>query len=78
MTIGQLRAVQQASPFRPYALQLADGTRVDVRHPELVAIAPGGRTFAVATSDDAFKIIDLLLVAAIDVGNGVKKSRRRK
>lgn len=78
MTVQQLRTVQGASPFRPYTLQLADGSEVHVRHPELVAIAPSGRTLAVAASEDAFKIIDLLLVTAIDVDGGPPQRRRRK
>jgi hypothetical protein len=75
MTIEQLRTVQQATPFRPYILQLADGDRMVVRHPELVLITPGGRTIAVATSADAVKIIDLLLVTAIDIPKNHRRTR---
>lgn len=75
MTIEQLRAVQQATPFRPYVLQPADGDRIVVRHPELVLITPGGRTIAVATSADAVKIIDLSLVTAIDIPKNHRRTR---
>jgi hypothetical protein len=47
---------------------------VHVRHPELLLITPGGRTIVAAASDDTLKIIDLLLVSAIDVGNGSRTS----
>jgi hypothetical protein len=78
VTTSQLRAVQQAMPFRPFTLELADGSRVDVPHPELLLITPGGRTVVVATGDDAVKIIDLLLVSAIDVRNGARKRPRKR
>jgi hypothetical protein len=79
MTTKELKSVNDARPFKPYTLELADGSRVEVPHPEFVLITPGGRTIVVATSDDSLKIIDLLLVSAISVGNGSsKRSRKRK
>ena len=76
MTTEQLRKVHTATPFRPFSLRLADGTNVNVPHPEFLWIHPGGRTVHVATSDDAAEIIDLLLVTAIEVGNGTRRRRR--
>ena len=79
MTANQLRAVQNARPFKPFTLSLADGERVKVSHPELLLITPGGRTVVVATGEDSIKIIDLLLVTEIEVGNGTgKRPRKRK
>jgi hypothetical protein len=51
---------------------------VEVRHPELLMITPGGRTMVVAASDDAVKIIDIMLVTAIEVGNGGRRSGTRR
>lgn len=76
MTIDQLKAMMAKRPFRQFTLRLADGSRVSVTHPELVLVVPPGRTIIVATGYESFEIIDLLLVAAIEVGNG--RSRRRK
>ena len=70
MTTEQLREVHRAPPFRPFALELADGNRVHVPHPEFLAFSRTGRTVSVAGENDAFKIIDLLLVTAIDVSDG--------
>lgn len=39
-------------------------------HPEFVLVMPSGRTIIVAIRDEDYEIVDLLLVAAIDVGNG--------
>ncbi|MBI3463670.1 MAG: hypothetical protein HY000_11525 [Planctomycetes bacterium] len=78
MTIDQLRRVHQAKPFRPFTLQLADGTEVEVRHPEMMFITPGGRTVIVAVSDDAVELIDALLVAAIRIGNRTPRRRDKR
>lgn len=76
MTLQQLRAAHQAQPFRPFTLQLADGDRVEIRHPEVMMITPGGRTIYVAISEEEVKIIDTFLITAIHVGNG--RTRRRR
>lgn len=79
MTIEQLVEVYRARPFHPFVLQLADGTTVDVPHPECMSFFPNRpRSISVALSNGAFKIIDLLLVAAIHVGNGKAPTRRRQ
>ncbi len=76
MIISQVLEVQRARPFQPYALQLADGTVVDVPHPECLSFYPKNpRAVSVALPNGAFKIVDLLLVAALHVHNG---SPRRK
>ena len=78
MTIGPVRDALKAVPFEPFRLQLADGTVVDVSHPECVAFHPKDpRTIHIALPDGGFKKIDLLLVAALHVGNG-KRMRSRK
>ncbi len=78
MTIEQLRAVHHAEPFRRFRLELADGNAVDVSHPECLSYFGKGRTIAVAISDDVIKIIDLLLVASIEIGDGSPRPRRKK
>ena len=72
MTIEQLREVQQATPFKPFTLQIADGNEVHVPHPEFLWFHPkGGRTIFVAIAgEEGVKIIDLLLIASIQLGNG--------
>jgi hypothetical protein len=78
MTIDQLKKVHQAAPFRPFTLDLADGNKVRVRHPEMLAYFPKGRTIAVAIGEDVIKIIDLMLVASIEVGNGKPRATRKR
>ncbi len=77
MTMEQLRKVHQAKPFAPFTMRLADGSTVRVPSPEFLWAHPRGRTVIVATGDEDFEIVDLLLVAAIEVGDG-QTTRRRK
>ena len=65
MTFEQLRKIHQARPFKPFALHLADGRSLEVRHPENMAYAGPARTIAVFAEPDAAEIIDLLLVTSL-------------
>ncbi|MEM6656255.1 MAG: hypothetical protein AAF596_10655 [Planctomycetota bacterium] len=67
MTIEQLRAVATAQPFRPFALHLADGDKLQVPHADFLSHSPRGRTLIVYAADDSFSIVDLLLVTRIEV-----------
>jgi len=78
VTIEQLREMHQARPFRPFALQMADGEKINVPHPECLAYSRSGRTVSVSTDGDAFKIIDLFLVAALDVNSKHRRGRDRR
>jgi hypothetical protein len=70
MTIEQVRKVHQAHPFKPFTIHLGDGRSFSVRHPEVLAILGSGRTILVATGDEDWEIIDLLLVTSIGSANG--------
>ena len=77
MTIDPLRDALQAKPFLAFRLQLTDGTRMDITHPECIAFHPKSpRTIIVALPDGGFKAIDLLLVTALHVGRGNKRRRK--
>ncbi len=68
MTFEQVCAVHQARPFEAFTLELADGTRVSVSHPELLLPARNGRSIAIGGADDAFRIVDITRIAAIHPG----------
>ncbi|HEY5315571.1 MAG TPA: hypothetical protein VIK18_23775 [Pirellulales bacterium] len=80
MTIEQLKAIYDAQPFRPFVIHLADGRAMPVDQRDFLLAPPTGRTIAVwQPPDDAFHIIDLLLVTALEVkrsGNGTGKRRK--
>lgn len=69
MTTAALREVLATRPFAAFTLQLADGSVVPVDHPEAIAYR-GGRTAVVFTTEEDFKILDLLLVTQITTKNG--------
>ena len=77
MTIEQLSTLHQARPFLPFTLCLADGNGIRVEHSEFLARTPGGRTVIVTEQDESFRVIDLLLVTNLAVGNG-RSHRGRK
>ena len=77
MTTDQLDAVHRAQPFQPFTLHVADGSKHDVTHPELMWRTPGGRTIIVSGGGEQMAIIDLLLVTKITKGNGANGRRRR-
>jgi len=69
MTTEQFRKAWKAEPFRPFILKTGSGALYPINHPEMVTITGAGRTIAVADSSgaDAFAILDLLLVEAIEI-----------
>jgi hypothetical protein len=69
VTVGELRAVRDASPFRPFVIRMADGREFRVRHRDFLAISPTGRTMIVYPDDnsDAHSILDLLLMTELSV-----------
>jgi hypothetical protein len=66
MTIESLRRMHQARPFQPFDIFLADGRSLPVEHPEMLAIAPPGRTIGVGLLDGTIEIVDLLLVTSLN------------
>lgn len=77
MTTEQLDAVHKAQPFQPFTLHVADGTKHDVSHPELIWRTPGGRTIVVSGGGEEMAIIELLLVTKITKGHASNGKRRR-
>ena len=75
MTIDGLKQWIEAAPFRPFVMRLSNGCEVRVRHPELLARSPSGRTVLVYTIGDAFEMVDLLHVASIVRANGKRGMR---
>jgi hypothetical protein len=67
MHIDQLRGALQAAPFRPFILRMADGRFFPIRHPDFVAVGPAGRTVIVIEPNDAFQILDTLLMTEVNV-----------
>ncbi len=67
MTTKEFQQVYEAKPFRPFAVHVADGRAISVRHQEFAMLSPSGRTVIVYQPDDSFDVIDLLLVTTLRV-----------
>ena len=68
MTVQQLRAAIQASPFRPFTIRMADGRSFDIHHPDFLLLTPGGRTAFACRSEEEFSIVDVMLMTEIEFG----------
>jgi len=73
-TLSQIRDAMRAQPFRPFAIQMADGRTYLVRHPDFVAVPQtrrGREIVFYAEREDAdnpeMHMIDLGLVLEIIV-----------
>ena len=67
MTTEQLRTARESNPFRPFTIHMADGRSLRVPHRDYLSLSPGGRTVIVYQADEAFSIIDLLLVTELAI-----------
>lgn len=64
MDLQGIREALQRRPFEPFAMRLADGRSLDVRHPEMVAI--GRRRIIVVQPDDSWSVVEPLMVVSLD------------
>lgn len=60
----QLRAV----PFEPFVVQMNDGRRFEVPHPDFAALSPSGARLIIfrKDSEDAAVALSTLLVASVE------------
>lgn len=66
MTIDAIKESTHAEPFHPFGLRLADGKVVKVGHPDYIAFGPKGRTVVVYGADDSFRVLDVMLITALE------------
>lgn len=68
MTTETLQRAIHKVPFEPFTLCLADGQRLEVKHPDFIMHPPGARTAVVWVPDQSYyEMIDLLLVVGLKV-----------
>ncbi|MBI4324490.1 MAG: hypothetical protein HY674_04430 [Chloroflexi bacterium] len=75
MTSEELRQLLRASAFRPFTVHTTDGSFL-VPHPEFAAMTPPGRTLIVFhKNDNAYDILDVDLIARVEVHEPKKRRR---
>jgi hypothetical protein len=67
MTVQQLDNIHRAQPFRPFTIHMGDGRAFHVPHPEFLSRSPTGRTVIVFGPEEAFSVLDLLLMTELQV-----------
>jgi hypothetical protein len=79
MDIDVVREALHRETFQPFAMRLADGRSVSVRHPDFVAL--GKRRVFVVGDDDSTMIIEPLMIVSLDTakkgkpGNGKRSAQ---
>jgi hypothetical protein len=75
VTIEAIKESVHAQPFHPFGLRLADGNVVKVAHPDYIAFGPKGRTVVVYGADDSFRVLDVMLVIALERNGRTARKR---
>ncbi len=78
MDLNSIQNALRRQPFLPFAMCLADGRRLDVRHPECVAM---NKRIVIVIDDDSFRTtLEPLLIVSLEElkqtpkgGNGSQK-----
>ena len=78
MKIDEIRNLRDALQFQPFALHLADGRAISVRHRDFLMTSPSGRTMIVYQPDDSFDVVDVMLITSWRVKSLNGRSRRRR
>jgi hypothetical protein len=68
MTADQVLRLQNAAPFKPYWLRLADGRVISVAHPDFVGVSGDDHIISVEDDSGGVEIIDLALVISLRYG----------
>jgi hypothetical protein len=67
MTSFHLRAAIVAHPFHPFSIHMADGRKIVITAPELIAHRADGETFVVVGPREEVEIFDLALAVSIEL-----------
>jgi len=65
MTADQVLRLQNAAPFKPYWIRLADGRWIPVKCPNFVSLSGPDEIISVDDEKDGVEIIDLALVITL-------------
>ena len=66
MTTAQIKEHLQESPFRPFKIISVDGRAIEVSRQDYVSIGPKGRTAVVWKQNEAFSVVDIMLITRLE------------
>ena len=73
MVADEIRKLLKERPFRAFRLNLADGRKIEVLHPDFLLVDPRGRTLNHSPTDDQRAagdigaLVDAALVVSVDL-----------
>ena len=69
MKVDEIRKLLHAAPFRPFAVHIAAGGRLLVKHEDFIALAPSGREMIVYRHNkpDDYEVVDIMLITRLEV-----------
>lgn len=76
MTAESIRELLDAAPFVPFSVQLANGRKIRVAHPDFTLLSPGRRTLIVYSEGEHFDMVDVMLITNVIV-EGPSARRKR-
>jgi hypothetical protein len=65
VTAAQLLRTLRVVPFQRFVIHLVDGRNIEIRHPEIVKLAGGGRIALVETTPGLEEAIDVLMIVSL-------------
>jgi hypothetical protein len=75
MLSSTVREFARATPFHPFVVQMNDGRRFTVPHPDHISVSPKGSKLIVYDSQDNETHLSALLVASVQPARGRRASR---
>ena len=79
MRADDIRKLQDAIPFRPFSLVLADGRAFRVPHPDFLSVSPKGTALSLWDEDGSIgSYLDVALVAEVRMASGRPKRSKRQ
>lgn len=77
MVSDHIRQALKTQPFQPFELNLADGRRLLLKHPEFLYVPPRNeRTVFFTHEDGNVEVVDALLIVSLKPVGSVERRRR--
>ena len=77
-----MRRLIEATPFRPFSVNLADGRELEVPHRDFISHSPNFRILPIWQEDDSCDFVDFMLVIGFHTApvgaNGQRRGKRAK
>ena len=73
MSSDEIKKLLRAVPFQPFTVHLVSDKTFPIPHPDFALLTPTGRTLFVASAgSDAVDILDVPLIARVQIHEGSK------